>query len=277
MDWLRVAEEWIGNYGWGARGKNLGISRMFTDNDMSVVRREKLVASYRPRGILSGFLAVVPSLGCAVYIPPIAAKTGGPVRIRMRFSEELLRDGAVFSCYINRDRKMVIEDVLVWRNESSWFAKSFAERWVLIKEFVSSHWKPDLSFQNMQITIASYVSMDSLGEPESHSVVEFVPNKAGQKRIIWIPAKEAPLLQPLASKSAASTEQQSFIVRRDAGPDVYTIWRGETKLGQALVRTLATSRALRNASGDDIPVFAEWVTDVAPATVKKFALTPVNV
>ena len=74
MDWLRVAEEWLGNYGWGARGKNLGISRMFSDNDMSIIRREKLVASYRPRGILSGFLAVVPSLGHAVYLPPLRQK-----------------------------------------------------------------------------------------------------------------------------------------------------------------------------------------------------------
>ena len=37
MDWLRVAEEWLGNYGWGARGQYLGISRMFADNDWPVI------------------------------------------------------------------------------------------------------------------------------------------------------------------------------------------------------------------------------------------------
>jgi hypothetical protein len=256
MDWLRVAEEWIGNYGWGARGKSLGISRMFAENDIGIIRREKLVASYRPRGILSGFLAVVPSLGCAVYIPPIAAKTGGPMRIRMRLSEELLRDGAVFSCYMTRERKMVLEDVLVWRNTLSWFTQSFAERWGLMKEFITTHWKPDTALQTLQITIASYISLDTVGEPEPQIVVEFVPNKAGQKRIIWIPAKEE--AQQVRPAAAAQSGTQPFIVRRDIGPDVYTIWRDGTKLGQALVRTLATSRALRNAGGDDIAVTAEW-------------------
>ncbi len=256
MDWLRVAEEWIGNYGWGARGKYLGISRMFAENDIGIVRREKLVASYRPRGILSGFLAVVPSLGCAVYLPPIAAKTGGPMRIRVRLSEEVLRDGAVFSCYITRERKMVLEDILVWRNNASWFTQSFTERWALMRTFLESHWKPDAALQNLQITVASYMRMDAVGEPESQQVVEFVPNKAGQKRIIWIPAKDAPVAAERPIGTTAAVEP--FIVRRDIGPDVYTIWRGTTKLGQALVRTLATSRALRNAVGDDIPVTAEW-------------------
>jgi len=256
MDWLRVAEEWIGNYGWGARGKYLGISRMFAENDISILRREKLVASYRPRGILSGFLAVVPSLGYAVYIPPIAAKTGGPMKIHMRLSEELLRDGALFSCYITRERKMVLEDVLVWRNAVSWFMKSFIERWDIMKEFITTHWKPDTALQTLQITIASYMRMDAVGEPEQQNVVEFVPNKAGQKRIIWIPVKDVPQHARPATADVASA--QPLIVRRDIGPDVYTIWRDGTKLGQALVRTLATSRALRNASGDTIPVIAEW-------------------
>jgi len=257
MDWLRVAEEWLGNYGWGARGKYLGISRMFSDNDAGIIRREKLVASYRPRGILSGFLAVIPSLGHAVYLPPIAAKTSGPLRIRMRLSEAVLRDGAVFSCYMTRDRAMVLEDVIVWNNEPVWHTKTFAERWGLMKDFASNHWKQDTALQTLQFDFAKYTSMDSLGEPESHSVVEFVPNKAGQKRIIWIPAKETPLMQP-KSVVTESSAANAFVVKRDIGPDVYSIWRDGVKLGQALVRTLATSRALRVVTGEEIPVLAEW-------------------
>lgn len=257
MEWLRVAEEWLGNYGWGARGKNLGISRMFSDNDMSVIRREKLVASYRPRGILSGFLAVVPSLGHAVYLPPIAAKTSGPMRIRMRLSEDLLSSGAVFSCYMTRERKIILEDTIVWRNEPVWHTKTFAERWALMKEFAAHHWKQDAVLQTLQFDFAKYTSIDLLGEPEPHSVVEFIPNKAGQKRIIWIPAKEMP-----PPTNTIVTEKQgsenAFVVKRDVGPDVYSIWRNGAKLGQALVRTLATSRALRTAVGEEIPVVAEW-------------------
>jgi hypothetical protein len=259
MDWLRVAEEWLGNYGWGARGKYLGISRMFADNDIGIIRREKLVASYRPRGILSGFLAVVPSLGYAVYLPPIAAKTGGPLRIRMRLSEAMLRDGVVFSCYMTRERKMVLEDVIVWNNEPVWHTKSFAERWRIMKDFAAHHWKQDDALQTLHFEFASYISMEALGEPEPQHVVEFIPNKSSQKRIIWIPTKEAP--QPKPASVCAGEESLTttvFVVKRDIGPDVYSIWRNGAKLGQALVRTLATSRALRTAVGEEIPVHAEW-------------------
>ena len=68
QDWVAAAEEYVGNNGWGARGKTLGISRMYSENgaDKALIRKEKVVASLRPRGILSGFLAVVPNLGYAV-------------------------------------------------------------------------------------------------------------------------------------------------------------------------------------------------------------------
>ena len=45
------------------------------------------------------------------------------------------------------------------------------------------------------------------------------------------------------------------------GPDVYAVYRGEERLGLALVRTLAVSKALRLAAGREgsaAPVSAEF-------------------
>ena len=42
------------------------------------------------------------------------------------------------------------------------------------------------------------------------------------------------------------------------GPDVFSVWRSEEKLGLALVKTLAISRALRVAEGATIPIEAVW-------------------
>jgi hypothetical protein len=41
------------------------------------------------------------------------------------------------------------------------------------------------------------------------------------------------------------------------GPDVFSVWRGEERLGLGLVRTLAISKALRLANLDEIQVVAE--------------------
>ena len=41
MDWVAVAEEYIGKFGWGARGKNIGVSRMLNDSEINVLKHTK--------------------------------------------------------------------------------------------------------------------------------------------------------------------------------------------------------------------------------------------
>ena len=252
MDWVQHAEEYIGTFGWGARGKHIGISRMFLDADKSLLSRHKAFANIRPRGILSGFLAVVPGLGYAVYIPPIASKVC-PQRIRMRLSDEVVAAGAIFSAYFTREREFILEDVLVWKDRAVWNVDVFEERWnKYMGNFIKLHWRPDVDIQNLKMSLATYSSMDLLEQPGDNEVVEFIPNVANNKRLIWIPVK--------GNAPAIGSDNMSLIAKRDigAGPDVFSIWRGEERLGVALVRTLAISKALRLHVGDTIPIKAQW-------------------
>ena len=258
QDWVAAAEEYVGKNGWGARGKTLGISRMYSENgaDKALIRKEKVVASLRPRGILSGFLAVVPNLGYAVYLPPIAAKMG-PQRLRLRLSPQVLTDGAIFSAYFNKTRQLVIEDVLTWQSAPVWHTKPFKERWErIVADFAANHFKPMLELQGTTIILAQYTSVNQVQaqEPDVNQVVEFVLNGANTKRIIWIPPKVEPATQT-AKESVPDADV--FKVKKELGPDVYSVWRGEERLGLGLVRTLAISRALRLANLDEIQVVAE--------------------
>ena len=260
QDWIAAAEEYIGKNGWGARGKTLGISRMYSENgaDKALIRKEKVVASIRPRGILSGFLAVVPNLGYAVYLPPIAAKMG-PQRIRLRLSPQVLNDGAIFSAYYNRNKQLVIEDVLTWQSTPVWHTKPFKERWErIIADFATNHYKPMLELQGTEIILAQYTSVNQVQaqEPDANHVVEFVLNGANTKRIIWIPPKiePTPVTQPAKTPVPGA---DIFKVKKEMGPDVFSVWKGEERLGLGLVRTLAISKALRLANLDEIQVVAE--------------------
>jgi hypothetical protein len=258
QDWVAAAEEYVGNNGWGARGKTLGISRMYSENgaDKALIRKEKVVASLRPRGILSGFLAVVPNLGYAVYLPPIAAKMG-PQRLRLRLSPAVLKDGAIFSAYFNRHKQLVIEDVLTWQGSPVWHTKPFKERWErIIADFAANHFKSMLELQGTEIVLAQYTSVNQLQaqEPDANHVVEFVLNGANTKRIIWIPPKVEPATQAVKE---TVPDADVFKVKKEMGPDVYSVWRGEERLGLGLVRTLAISRALRLVNLDEIQVIAE--------------------
>lgn len=259
MDWVAAAEEFIGKYGWGARGRNLGVSRMFGTGDIASCVRNTHVARLRPRGILSGFLAIVPGAG-VVYIPPIAAKVA-PQRMRLRVSEELLETGAVLSAYLTREspRCLVIEDVLVWKGQNVWHTRTFSDRWNnVMAEFVEKHFRSDTMLQGFDVKLAEYTAPNILEEPDEKQVVELVPEATGVKRLIWMPPRvDAAHAAPSVAESGGGYTAQK---EAGMGPDVYAIYKGATRLGLALVRTLAVSRALRLAMGPAqtvVPVRAE--------------------
>lgn len=257
MEWVASAEEYIGKFGWGARGRNLGISRMFGEGDKASLSRNKLAVAVRPRGLLSGFLAIVPG-GQVVYIPPIAAKVP-PMRLRLRISPEIAEAGAVFSAYVTRDvpRRIVLEDVLAWRGESVWHTKPFQERWNnLLGEFTAKHFRNDPVLQGFEVELARYIRPCETEEPDEKTVLEFVPDAPGNKRLIRIPVR--PTVEATAPVQSAGV----YTARKEAGmgPDVYAVYREETRLGLALVRTLAVSKALRLAmtpGKTSVPIRAE--------------------
>lgn len=249
QSWIDQAENYLGKHQWGANGRFVGVSRMFKEEDMGLFTKGKLFSSQRPRGVLSGFLAIIPNLG-VVYIPPIAGKIG-PTRIRMRHNVET---GAIFSVYWHSPEELVVEDVLVWNEEPVWFQKPFEERWRIMKQFIESHYKPDIA-QGFKLRPAKYQSLQSLQKPSDQIVIEFVPNEPKQKRMIWT-AERKPALQ--TNKKPQSTND--IVLKKDpnSGPDVFTVYKAGEKLGYALVKTLAISKALRACNKEEIKVEAEW-------------------
>lgn len=263
MDWVAAAEEFLGKHGWGARGRNLGVSRMFGTSDIPSCVRNAHVAASRPRGVISGFLTIVPGTG-VVYIPPIAAKVP-PQRLRLRVSPQLLANGAIFSAYMTREspRSLVIEDVLVWDRADVWSTRKFSDRWNnLLAEFAASHFRSDPILQGCAVTFATYCAPNTLNEPDEKTVIELVPESAGVKRLIWMPPRVAPAAVS-SDTTVPATKEQQYSVQKEAGmgPDVYAVYKGATRLGLALVRTLAISKALRLAGGSvgsgAVPVRAE--------------------
>jgi hypothetical protein len=252
MDWINKTEEYAGTNGWGARGKFIGISRMLNDSDLTHIQNNKMVSSVRPRGIISGFLAIVPNLGHGVFLPPVAAKMG-PQKLRMRLSDELVSGGAIFSAYMTKSensKTLVIEDVLLWNTQPMWFTKRFEERINTLKLFQEKHFRQDTLLQGCKIVFANYNSLKETVEPDAKHVLEFVPNQTSQKRLIWMKPKEEAVQSVLTARKEVG-----------AGPDVFMIYKDGQKLGQALVRTLVVSRLLRAAFTEgkaETPVTAEF-------------------
>lgn len=230
MDYVKITRDFLETHRWD----NRTASRIL--NDPSVLRIGKYVTTIRPRGVLSGFLAIVPELGYAVFTHVKL----NPIRLRLRVSKDILESGALFSAYFQNGR-IVLEDVLVWLGKSVW-NEPFQDRWSKMKMFLHT-FKSDVGIQGCAIDIAKYMPLGALLEKsiDKYSVVEFVPNEG--KRLIWIPD----LNETGKAEKAEKTEKTEFQAKKENGPDVYSLWRGSENLGLALVRTLAVSKALRNA------------------------------
>lgn len=246
MEYASIATQFIAKYGWGTQGRMLGISRMFQDNDVAFLKKSSMVASFRPRGILSGFLAIVPNIQAAIYIPPVGGKIQ-PKHVRMRISRDILRDGAILSCFWD-GADLVLEDVLMWRGVPTWQTMPFQERWTCMKEF-AAHWQPDDVLQGCTIRFTEYMSLEQLQKPENRDVVEFVPNAPNAKRLVWVPTEDAEL-----------KSYEVHVARREqaVGPDIFSVWSKGERLGIAYIRTLAMSKQLRLHPASEFRVQTQW-------------------
>jgi hypothetical protein len=253
-EYLNEATQYISRFGWGTQGRMLGISKMFQPNDCVNMKKGKIVVSFRPRGILSGFLAVVPALRAAIYIPPIAGKTQARL-VRMRLSEEMLTDGAILSCYWDGN-DLVLEDMLAMGGQSLWQTQSFETRWNHHMRDFCKKWIQDTVCQGCTIRLADYMSLEAMQKPNDREVLEFVFNAPNSKRLVWVTSTDNAEEHTQMSKSLTK-----FIAKRESviGPDIFTLWNeNREKIGMALVRTLEISRTLRLKKGDEFEVETTW-------------------
>jgi hypothetical protein len=275
--WVDKTEEFIGKHGFGSRGKHISISRVLNPTDLSQLPSQQHVCAYRPRGILSGFLVIHPELQYVVYLPPAASKLQ-PQRFYTRINPSILEHGMIASAYLY-NKQFVIEDLLAIDGHILW-SRAFSERWKRLKQFLENELRHDPFLQGgYSLTSTSYIPLGSLAEPSDDKVVEFIAcAPGGQKRMIWIPVRGG--ASPPATLAGNSSVKNAHVAKREAGmgPDVYTVYDGETKLGIALVRTLVASRGLRlafAASGQETicvntqfnKQFDKWeILDVAAAS-----------
>jgi len=257
MEFIATAEDFLSSYGFGSRGKMLGISRMLNESDLPLLSRGKVFISTRPRGLLSGFLTLIPSLHLAVFLPPLASRTQ-PCIIRMQVSDAVWNQGgAILSAYMTREKTLILEDVVMWKQIVVWQTQTFEERWNrIMKSFLENDCILDTTLQDfVKISLANYMPCSALKNyvHAPGSVMEFVCNAPNQKRLIWI---EQDIETP------ARKDTTNHMIRREAniGPDIYSVWDTATKkrLGIALVRTLDVSKQLRMYKSDEFHACTKW-------------------
>jgi hypothetical protein len=173
----------------------------------------------------------------------------------MRLSEEMMTDGAVLSCYWDGN-DLVLEDILAMGDQSLWQTQPFDIRWNQYMREFCGKWIHDTVCQGCTIRLADHMPLEGLQKPNDREVLEFVLNAPNSKRLVWVPCAD-----DIDENIGATNAVQTYIAKRESviGPDIFTLWnKNREKVGMALVRTLAVSRALRLKKGDEFEVETAW-------------------
>ena len=270
------------------KARPLRLSRLMQEADLSIIRSNQGSMAVRPRGVVSGFLVIQEF--CSTYVP----FKGRPEQVRLRVSDDM-RKGTVFMAY-KQQQTLVLEDVIVWKGALMWTSKTFPERWFLLNKFFTNHVTLDAAFQRLKpvtfvppTTVPAFDAksvLEWIPHAPGQRRLLFVPNGDAEpvqtepaalqsvvvERLRAVLSPPTVVSQPVtntvsnptivtavARPQAAATQSvgTTILAKRDpSGPDVFQLWRGSEALGMALIRTMAISKALRLAKGEEIPVEA---------------------
>lgn len=181
-------------------------------------------------------------------------------------STSVIENGGLIALAYLYNKQLVVEDLISIGARSVWQYESFVERWKRLKQFLERDFRNDLVLQDgLALSTSVYFPLTELVEPVPDKVVEFIAcHETGpaHKRLLWIPPRDT----PVASGPTITGGGTIHIAKREStmGPDVYSLYDGDKKLGIALVRTLVASKALRlafseAATGDStVRVTTSW-------------------
>jgi hypothetical protein len=263
--WIETAEDYV-SFAFGSRGKYIHLSRMIDSTDIPKLQTSACVGTYRPRGILSGFLVIHPQLQYAVFLPSASQTKQQPVRLHVRIAPSVLENGGLIALAYLYNKQLVVEDLIAVGKQTVWQKLPFVERWKRLQQFLETEFMNDSYLQDKYtITSQTYVPLAELAEPSEGKVVEFVvcdETGPAHRRLLWIPPREDG--GGAGGGGSATCGGTTYLAKRESsmGPDVYSLYDGDKKLGIALIRTLVASKALRLAfnagSADTVRVVTAW-------------------
>ena len=216
----------------------------------------------------TGLLWIWPARGCCVFIgagphPRIAL-------LRLRVDPQFFTAGTghtVFAATLSAtQRKLWIEDVLMWKGREVVEQEPFTRRWQLARQWLEHYCILDPRLLGgLDLELAQWQPLTAV-QPDG--VWEFQSDAPG-RRLLWIARHTdsltaSPALGPVAAPSPIVAPKLDdgplvAVATRASGPEQWMLASADgVSLGRALVRTLTVSTALRAVKGSTVRVEVDW-------------------
>jgi hypothetical protein len=241
----------------------------FQSKHLPAVKRNVWFALRRPMDrSRSGLLWVWPEKNCCVYIA--GAQPQRVALLRLRVDPQFFSPGVgptVFTATLSaKERKLRLEDVLMWKGRDLSDKETFTQRWQLARQWLEHYCIMDSRLlSGLDLELAPW---QPLAAVHPDGVWEFQSDSPG-RRLMWIAryadsANSSPALGPMpppivAPKMEELTGPVIAVATRAAGPEQWMLSSSDgMDLGRALVRTMAVSGAMRSVKAGSVRVEVEW-------------------
>jgi hypothetical protein len=251
----------------------------FQSKHLPALKRNIWYVLQRPRE-RSGLLCVWPAQKCCVYVsgePPSGKRPTPRVAVlRLRMDPQFTESAGltVFAATLSpTQRKVMVEDVYLWKGRNVFREQSFSARAQLARQWLEHYCILDTRLLGgLAVELAGW---QPLGQMAPEGVWELQSDEAAQKRLLWIAnQRNSPAPSPVLTAVPASTPVTCAtlpvldltapcvaLAQKGASPDQWMLSsRDGIDLGRALIRTISISQELRLARAP-IRVEVAWAAN----------------
>jgi hypothetical protein len=196
--------------------------------------------------------------------------------LRMRTSAKV-NEGSVFVASIDTiNHKLYLEDIYIWCKQNIFNSKTFLERRAYIKEFVETHWIPDVRLLGgIMVEIIQphpLIFFESLLSSKDFMKVNFIPNSPGRRRFtLNLNEVEAKIdssayygrvtKEVFVKQNEVSRYSTAKAIRVPILPDVYDLYNNGISLGHGAIQNLSLSKLLKEKNDLELHVKINYNED----------------
>lgn len=168
------------------------------DSTATILSKHQFYAWKRPAHLRPHWL-VLSDLGQAVLVDP--RDTTRVFTIKFPFDVRRVQHCGPIVCegaYDAQEATLYVWDILVWEKEEIYTRQNYSERWKLLQHIATTILDANHPNSEIRIQLPVWESLSAVSGvvPEKEYAVEFQPEKAGQRRFLWLAPKKAETYRP---------------------------------------------------------------------------------
>jgi hypothetical protein len=170
--------------------------QLVKESSASILGKHQFYAWKRPAHLRPNWL-VLSDLGPAVLVDP-RDKTR-VFSIKFPFDSRKVQHSGPIVCecaYDTQEATLYVWDILVWEKEEIYTKQNYSQRWKLLQHIATTILDINHPNSEIRIQLPTWESLATLSIPEKQYAIEFQPEKAGQRRFVWIQPKQADTFKP---------------------------------------------------------------------------------